>query len=56
MTQGSPSSRATPAAGGERIARGAERGRDVLYVPWFWRYIMLIITHIPERIFKRLKL
>lgn len=41
---------------GERIARAAERGRDVLYVPWFWRYIMLIITHIPERIFKRLKL
>ncbi len=47
---------ATPAAVGERIARAAERGRDVLYVPWFWRYIMLIITHIPERIFKRLKL
>lgn len=47
---------ATPAAVGERIARAVERGRDVLYVPWFWRYIMLIITHIPERIFKRLKL
>jgi len=47
---------ATPTAVGERIARAVERGRDVLYVPWFWRYIMLIITHIPERIFKRLKL
>jgi short-subunit dehydrogenase len=31
-------------------------GDDVLYVPWFWRYIMLIIRHIPEFIFKRLKL
>ncbi len=47
---------ATPHYVGERIARAVERGRDVLYVPWFWRYIMLIITHIPERIFKRLKL
>ena len=47
---------ATPQYVGERIARALERGRDVLYVPWFWRYIMLIITHIPEVIFKRLKL
>ncbi len=47
---------ATPAFVGERIARAAERGGEVIYVPWFWRYIMLIITHIPERIFKRLKL
>lgn len=47
---------ATPQYVGERIARAVQRGKDVLYVPWFWRYIMLIITHIPERIFKRLSL
>lgn len=47
---------ATPAGVGERIARAVEQGRDVLYVPWFWRWIMLIIRTIPERIFKRLKL
>lgn len=47
---------ASPKYVGERIARAVEKGRDILYVPWFWRYIMLIITHIPERIFKRLKL
>jgi len=29
---------------------------DVVYVPWFWRFIMLIISHIPEVIFKRLSL
>lgn len=29
---------------------------DVVYVPWFWRFIMLIIQHIPEFIFKRLSL
>lgn len=38
------------------IRRGIERRTDVLYTPWFWRYIMLIIRHIPEFIFKRMKL
>ena len=33
-----------------------ESGRDVAYFPWFWRYIMLIIRHIPERIFKRMNI
>ncbi|MGM0593723.1 MAG: SDR family oxidoreductase [Pseudomonadota bacterium] len=47
---------ASPQMVGERIVGALERRRDVLYVPWFWRYIMLIIQHIPERIFKRLKL
>ena len=33
-----------------------ESGRDAAYFPWFWRYIMLIIRHIPERIFKRMNI
>lgn len=44
----------------EAIAAGIMRAivakRDVVYLPWFWRWIMLIIRHIPERIFKRLSL
>jgi short-subunit dehydrogenase len=44
----------------EDVARvcltAAEKKRDVLYVPWFWRWIMTIITAIPERIFKRLEI
>ena len=44
----------------EQVAAGIvaaiDRGRDVVYLPWFWRIIMLIIRHIPERIFKRLSL
>lgn len=44
----------------EQIASGIvdaiEKKRDVAYLPWFWRYIMLIIRIIPEFIFKRLKL
>lgn len=38
------------------IVRGIERRRNVLYTPFFWRYIMLIIKLIPEAIFKRLSL
>lgn len=38
------------------ILRAWERGRDVAYTPWFWRWILLVVRLIPERIFKRLKL
>ncbi|WP_109124221.1 SDR family oxidoreductase [Dyella sp. C11] len=38
------------------IVRGADRGRNVMYLPFFWLPIMLIIRHIPEFIFKRIKL
>lgn len=44
----------------ETIAAGIlaaiEKRRDVVYLPWFWGPIMLIIRHIPERVFKRLSL
>lgn len=40
----------------EGICRAIAKGRDVAYLPWFWLPIMLIIRHIPEFIFKRLKL
>jgi short-subunit dehydrogenase len=42
----------------EEVARAclsaAERRKNVLYVPWFWRWIMLVIRCIPEAIFKKL--
>ena len=47
---------ATPQSIGERIVRALDKSADVVYLPWFWRYIMLIIQHIPESIFKRLRL
>ncbi|MDE3015808.1 MAG: SDR family NAD(P)-dependent oxidoreductase [Pseudomonadota bacterium] len=40
----------------EKIIAAMEKKKNVIYVPWFWRVIMLIIRHIPEAIFKRLKL
>ena len=44
----------------DQIAQGivaaVERGRDEVYLPWFWRWIMLVILHLPEGVFKRLTL
>ncbi|MBI3481019.1 MAG: SDR family NAD(P)-dependent oxidoreductase [Nitrosomonadales bacterium] len=47
---------ASPQSVGERIVAALGKSADVVYLPWFWRYIMLIIRHIPEPVFKRLKL
>jgi len=44
---------ASPDALAAGCLRAVEKGRDVVYLPWFWRWIMLIIRLIPERIFKR---
>ena len=46
--------------GPDRIASDIQRAifkkRDIIYTPWFWRWVMLIIRFIPERFFKKLKL
>jgi decaprenylphospho-beta-D-erythro-pentofuranosid-2-ulose 2-reductase len=58
MSAGMPGARlaASPAAVARTVVRAVTSGRDVVYVPWFWRWIMLVIRLIPERVFKRLKL
>ncbi len=38
------------------MLRAAERRRNVIYTPFFWRWIMLIIRAIPEPLFKRLSI
>jgi decaprenylphospho-beta-D-erythro-pentofuranosid-2-ulose 2-reductase len=47
---------ATPDQAAHRIVRGIARRASVLYVPWWWRWIMLIIRHVPEAVFVRLRL
>lgn len=47
---------ASPDAVARDIIRAAQRGTPVLYTPWFWQGIMLIIKAIPERLFRRLTL
>ncbi len=36
------------------ILKAVKKQRNTIYTPFFWRYIMLIITHIPEMIFKKM--
>ena len=47
---------ASPRRVGRAIYRAIERRRDVIYIPWFWRPLMVVIRSIPERLFKRLHL
>ena len=46
---------ASPARVAKGIFRAIAKGKDVVYLPWFWRPIMLIVQSIPEAIFKRLR-
>lgn len=58
MTYGLPGMflTADPERVGETVVRAVERGRNVVYVPWFWRWILLVIRLLPERVFKRARL
>ncbi len=58
MTAGIPKNALFSSArrAGRAIHRAIEGRRMVAYVPWFWRPIMLLITAMPESIFKRLRL
>ena len=38
------------------ILRAVRKRKNVIYTPFFWRYIMAIIRHIPEPIFKKLSI
>jgi short-subunit dehydrogenase len=41
---------------GAAVYSAVQKKKNIIYVKWFWRWIMLIITSIPEFIFKKLKL
>ena len=47
---------ARPEQVAEAVYKGVKRRKNIIYVKWFWRWIMLIITSIPESIFKKRKL
>jgi short-subunit dehydrogenase len=38
------------------IERAVAKGRRVVYTPWFWWFIMMIIRHLPWFVFRRLKI
>lgn len=47
---------AKPDMVGKRIYQAMLKGEGVVYVPWFWQYVMMMIRAVPEGIFKKLSL
>jgi len=47
---------ASPEQVARDIIRAIDHRKCVLYTPWFWRWIMLIIKAIPEPVFRKLRL
>jgi short-subunit dehydrogenase len=47
---------ATPDRVAADIERAIENGRRIVYTPWFWWPIMMIIRHLPWFVFRRLRI
>lgn len=47
---------ASPEQIADAVFQGLEKKRNVVYTLWMWRFIMLIIKHIPEFVFKKMKM
>lgn len=47
---------ATPERVAADIDRALAKGFGAVYTPWFWRWIMLLIRHVPERLFVKTRL
>lgn len=47
---------ATPDQVAADIDKAIAGSRPVAYTPWFWRWIMLIIRHLPRFVFNRMKI
>lgn len=59
MTENMPLPRpltATPGVVAAVVYRAVQKKKNVVYVKWFWRWIMLVIKSIPEGLFKKLKM
>lgn len=47
---------ASPERAGKAIVKAILRGANIIYVPFFWRWIMMIIRYIPEWQFKKMNI
>ncbi|MDZ8120347.1 SDR family oxidoreductase [Pontiella agarivorans] len=47
---------ASPEQIAEAVFHGLEKKKNVIYILWMWRWIMLIIRCIPEFVFKKMKM
>ena len=46
---------ATPERVACDIERAVDRGKPVIYTPWFWWPIMMVIRHLPRFVFHRVR-
>jgi decaprenylphospho-beta-D-erythro-pentofuranosid-2-ulose 2-reductase len=46
----------SPQAIATGIIMATKKQKNVVYIPWYWRWIMLLIRLIPEAIFKKMKM
>jgi decaprenylphospho-beta-D-erythro-pentofuranosid-2-ulose 2-reductase len=51
-----PALTADPTRVARDIYHAVEKRKNVLYTLWMWRWVMAVIQHIPEFIFKKLRL
>jgi short-subunit dehydrogenase len=47
---------ASPRRVGQSVYQAMKKGKDVVYLPGYWRLIMFVVRSIPESLFKRLSL
>lgn len=40
----------------QKIVNSFEKNKNIVYIPWFWFFIMLVIKNIPEKVMKKLPL
>lgn len=46
----------TPRSIADGIVAAIDKGKDVVYLPCYWRYVMMMLRAVPERYFKSLDL
>jgi short-subunit dehydrogenase len=46
---------ATPEKAAEDIWKAMKSRKQLIYTPWWWRYLLLIIQHVPSFIMRRQK-
>jgi len=56
MTEGlaAPPFAGQPAAVARRVLRAMDRGTPEVYAPAIWRFVMLVIRHLPRFVMRRI--
>ena len=46
----------TPDIVAKDVFKAWKKRKNILYTPWYWKYILIVIRLIPEKIFQKLNL